>query len=49
MPIRQSSERAELIKKAMELVESPAKYARATSYGAAKYVKGMAFDKDTAR
>jgi hypothetical protein len=33
-------QRAELVKKAMELVEEPAKYARATSYGAAKYVKG---------
>jgi transposase len=42
-----ASERGELIKKAMELVESPAKYERATSYGAAKYVKGVAFDKDT--
>ena len=41
------AERGELVKKAMELVESPTKYARATSYGAAKYVKGVAFDKDT--
>jgi hypothetical protein len=41
------AERGELVKKAMELVESPTKYARATSYGAAKYVKGVAFDKDS--
>jgi len=42
-----AAERSELIKKAMELVEDPAKYERATSYGAAKYVKDMAFDKET--
>jgi hypothetical protein len=41
------AERQELVKKAIALVEDPAKYERATSYGAAKYVKDMAFDKDT--
>jgi transposase len=41
------AERSELVKKAMELVEDPAKYERATSYGAAKYVKDISFDKDT--
>jgi len=41
------AERQELVGKAMDLVEDPAKYDRATSYGAAKYVKDMAFDKDT--
>jgi transposase len=41
------AERSQLVKKAMELVEDPAKYDRATSYGAAKYIKDMAFDKDT--
>jgi transposase len=39
--------RSELVKKALELVEDPAKYERATSYGAAKYIKDMAFDKET--
>jgi len=42
-----AAERSELVKKAMELVADPAKWQRATSYGAAKYVKDMAFDKDT--
>jgi hypothetical protein len=41
------AERSQLVGKAMQLVEDPAKYERATSYGAAKYVKDMAFDKDT--
>ena len=42
-----AAERSELVKKAMELVADPAKYERATSYGAAKYVKDIRFDKDT--
>jgi len=41
------AERSELVKKAMDLVADSSKYDRATSYGAAKYVKDMAFDKDT--
>ena len=41
------AERSELVKKAMELVANPAKYERATSYGAAKYVKDIRFDKET--
>ena len=41
------AERSELVKKAMELVADPAKYERATSYGAAKYVKDIRFDKKT--
>lgn len=41
------AEREELVKKALELVDNPAKYTRATSYGAAKYVKSLKFDKDT--
>jgi len=41
------AERQELVKKAMELVADPAKWQRATSYGAAKYVKDIRFDKDT--
>jgi transposase len=42
-----AAERSELVKKAMELVADPAKWQRATSYGAAKYVKDIRFDKDT--
>jgi len=41
------AQRGELLKKAMELVEDPAKYVRATSYGAARYVKDIRFDKKT--
>jgi len=41
------AERQEIVKKAMELVADPTKYERATSYGAAKYVKDIRFDKDT--
>jgi len=41
------AERGEIVKKAMELVSDPAKYNRATTYGAAKYVKNIQFDKDT--
>ena len=42
-----AAERSELAKKAMELAENPAKYKRATSYGAAKYVTDIHFDKAT--
>ena len=42
-----AAERSELVKKAMELIENPAKYDRATSYGAARYVKDIRFDKKT--
>jgi len=41
------AERQKLVEKAMELVRDPAKYERATSYGAAKYVKDIRFDKKT--
>jgi len=41
------AERNELVKKAMDLVENPAKYNRATSYGAARYIKDIRFDKKT--
>jgi transposase len=42
-----AAERQELAGKAMELVRDPNKYSRATSYGAAKYVKDIRFDKET--
>lgn len=41
------AERQELVKKAMELVKDPAKYDRAVSYGAAKYVKNTEFNQDS--
>jgi len=43
------AERSKLVEKAMELVEDPGKYERATSYGAAKYVKDVRFDKETGK
>jgi len=44
---RARAERSELVKKAMELVGDPSKYDTATSYGAARYVKDIRFDKKT--
>lgn len=40
-------DREPAIQKAMTLINSPAKYNRATALGAAKYVKGIIFDKKT--
>ena len=40
-------DRESIIAKACDMVANPAKYNRATSYGAAKYVKDLAFDKTT--
>jgi len=45
--VKAAAERSELVKKAIELVKDPAKYDRATSYGAARYVKDIRFDKKT--
>jgi transposase len=39
------AERSELVKKALALIANPQQYSRATSYGAAKYVKNLEFDK----
>ncbi len=41
------AEREEVAKKAMALVADPKKYDRATSYGAAKYVRNLEFNKET--
>jgi len=41
------AERAELVKKAMDLARDPQKYTKATTYGAAKYVKNLEIDKET--
>jgi transposase len=45
--LRAKAEREPALLKAMELVKDPAKYNRATSYGAAKYVKNLVYDKET--
>jgi len=44
---RAKAERESTISKARELVKDPTKYTQATSYGAAKYVKNLQFDKKT--
>jgi transposase len=41
------AERAAAIEKAKDLVRSPGKYNKSTSYGAAKYVKNLSFDPKT--
>jgi len=40
-------EREQVVKKALDLIKNPSKYDKAKSYGAAKYVKNLAFDPDT--
>ena len=44
---RAKAERAAALAKAADLTKNPGNYTRATSYGAAKYVKKIDFDKDT--
>ncbi|MDR3255507.1 MAG: hypothetical protein LBT31_08055 [Synergistaceae bacterium] len=44
---RAKAERAPALMKARELVGNHGKYNKATSYGAAKYVKNLQFDKKT--
>jgi hypothetical protein len=44
---RAKADRAAAVAKAKDLVKYPSKYKRATSYGAAKYVKNLTFDKKT--
>lgn len=41
------AERAEVIAKAMALIEDPKKYNKATAYGAAAYVDNIDYDKET--
>jgi transposase len=45
--LKAKAERAEVLKKAHDLAANPQKYTLATSYGAAKYVKNLKFDKKT--
>ena len=44
---RAKADRAQAVQKARDMELNPAKYNRATSYGAAKYMKNLAFDKKT--
>ena len=45
--LKAKAEREEVLKKAHDLANNPQKYTKATSYGAAKYVKNLKFDKKT--
>ena len=44
---KQRKEREKMIEKAKDLIENPAKYTRATSYGAANYVNNIDYDRET--
>lgn len=44
---RAKADRAAALAKAADLTQTPGNYTRATSYGAAKYVKKVDFDKDS--
>ena len=44
---RARKKREETIKKAMQLIKNPGAYSKATSYGAAKYVENLYFDKES--
>jgi transposase len=44
---RAKAERAAVVAKAQDLIANPGKYTKATSYGAAGYVKNIDFDKET--
>ena len=44
---RAKAERAIAVAKAQDLINDPSKYKKATSYGAAKYVKNLIFDEKT--
>ncbi len=45
--LKAQAEREEVLKKAHDLADNPQKYTKATSYGAAKYVKNLKFDEKT--
>lgn len=44
---RAKAEREAALQKARELIKEPSKFNRSTSYGAAKYIKNLNFDKET--
>jgi len=45
--MRAKADRSQAVQKARDMERNPAKYNRATSYGAAKYLKNLTFDKKT--
>ena len=45
--LRAKAEREAAVTKALELINNPGKYTKATSYGAATYIKNIEFDKNT--
>jgi len=45
--LKQRAERLEILAKAQAIVDDPSKYTKATSYGAASYVKNIKYDKKT--
>jgi len=45
--LKAQQDRAAALVKARDLIKSPAKYNKSTTYGAAKYVKNLTFDSDT--
>lgn len=45
--LKAKAQREEVLKKAHDLAANPQKYTKATSYGAAKYVKNLKFDNKT--
>ncbi len=47
--LKAKADREEVLKKAYALVKDPKKYTKATSYGAAKYVKNLEFDKKSGK
>jgi hypothetical protein len=44
---RAKADRAAAVAKALDMVKDPSKYTRATSYGAAKYIKNLVYDEAT--
>lgn len=45
--LKAKKDRQLIVDKAQQLVNNPSQYNKATSYGAAKYVKNLVYDKDT--
>jgi hypothetical protein len=45
--VKQRAERAEIIKRAEDMAANPERYTKATTYGAAAYVKNIEYDKST--
>jgi transposase len=45
--VRAKAERAPAVAKAMNLIENPGKFKKATSFGAVNYIKDLVFDKKT--